>query len=93
LSQTRSARVTISNKYGLHARPATDFVAAADRFGCEVLVCANDTEADGKSIMELMMLAATNGTEIEIRCTGDDAQACLDELTALVSAGFHEEDE
>lgn len=93
MPQACSARVTIPNKYGLHARPATDFAAAADRFVCEVLVCANDTEADGKSIMELMMLAATNGTEIEIRCTGEDARACLDELVALVNAGFHEEDE
>ncbi len=93
LTQTRSASVTISNRYGLHARPATDFVAVAERFACDVLVCANDTEADGKSIMELMMLAATSGTRIEIRCSGADAQACLDELVALVDAGFHEEDE
>lgn len=93
MPQTCSVRVTISNKYGLHARPATDFVATADRFASEVLVCANDTEADGKSIMELMMLAATKGTEIEIRCTGDDAKDCLRELVELVNAGFHEEDE
>lgn len=92
MSQTCSARVTVSNKYGLHARPATDFVSTAGRFVCEVLVCANETEADGKSIMGLMMLAATSGTVMEIRCTGDDAQACLNELIGLVSRGFDEED-
>ncbi len=84
--------MTVSNKYGLHARPATDFVSAADRFVCEVLVCANDTEADGKSIMGLMMLAATSGTVMEIRCTGDDAEACLRALVGLVSRGFDEDD-
>ncbi len=92
MPQTRSAKVTITNKYGLHARPATDFVATADRFASEVLVRANDTEADGKSIMELMMLAATSGTEIEIVCTGDDADRCLKDLSDLVARGFDEED-
>lgn len=92
MPQTRSAKVTITNKYGLHARPATDFVATADRFASEVLVRANDTEADGKSIMELMMLAATSGTEIEIVCTGDDADRCLNDLSDLVARGFDEED-
>lgn len=85
--------MTILNKYGLHARPATDFVTTAERFACEVLVRSPDAEADGKSIMELMMLAATNGTEIEVVCTGDDAEQCLADLAALVAKGFNEEDE
>lgn len=87
-----SARVTIPNKYGLHARPATSFAAAAESFGCEVLVRQGDTEADGKSIMELMMLAATRGVELEIVCAGDDARECLDTLADLVRRGFDEED-
>ncbi len=92
MPDTRSARVTITNKYGLHARPATDFVTIAQGFKSEVQVRCNDSEADGKSIMELMMLAATNGTEIEIRCVGEDAEPCLSRLVALVSRGFDEED-
>jgi phosphocarrier protein len=89
---TRSARLTICNKYGLHARPATNFAALAEPFRCEVAVRLHDVNADGKSIMELMMLAATKGSEIEIVCTGDDADACLAELSALVGRGFDEED-
>lgn len=87
-----SARVTVPNKYGLHARPATSFAAAAEAFACEVLVRQGDTDADGKSIMELMMLAATKGTELEIVCTGDDADRCLEALADLVRRGFDEED-
>jgi phosphocarrier protein HPr len=88
----RSAKVKIVNKYGLHARPATDFAAGADKYRCDVLVRNGDTEADGKSIMELMMLAATAGTEIELVCTGDDADDCLAFLSDLVARGFDEED-
>lgn len=88
----RSAKLTIVNKYGMHARPATDFAAAADRYRCEVLVRNGATEADGKSIMDLMMLAATQGTEIEIVCTGDDAEHCIANLSDLVGRGFDEVD-
>ncbi|MCH8509587.1 MAG: HPr family phosphocarrier protein [Phycisphaerales bacterium] len=87
-----SARVTIPNKYGLHARPATSFAAAAETFACDVLVRQGDVDADGKSIMELMMLAATKGTEIEIVCNGEDGPACLEVLADLVRRGFDEED-
>jgi phosphocarrier protein HPr len=92
LPEVRSAKVTIINKYGLHARPATDFAATADRFVCEVMVRTGDGEADGKSIMDLMMLAATRGTEIEIVCTGDDADPCLRDLSDLVGRGFDEDE-
>ncbi|MEM9558701.1 MAG: HPr family phosphocarrier protein [Planctomycetota bacterium] len=50
-----------------------------------------DEHVDGKSIMEIMLLAATQGTEIEVIVEGDDAGACLAELTALVNRGFDEE--
>ncbi|MFK7883688.1 MAG: HPr family phosphocarrier protein [Phycisphaerales bacterium] len=92
MPEVRSAKVTIVNKYGLHARPATDFAATAMKFASEVTVRNGGTEADGKSIMDLMMLAATKGTRIEIVCSGDDAQACIDDLSALVGRGFDEED-
>lgn len=92
MPETLSASLKIVNKYGLHARPATDFAAGAQRFACEVVVCNGGTRADGKSIMELMMLAATSGTEIEVCCTGADAADCLAFLRALVARGFDEED-
>lgn len=65
----------------------------AERFACDVLVRVGDVDADGKSIMELMMLAATKGTEIEVTCTGVDAECCLRDLSELVARGFDEEDE
>jgi len=83
----------ITNRFGLHARPATDFAQAAAGFQSNVLVRADDDEADGKSVMELMMLAATQGTEIEILCSGPDAQDALMHLAQLVARGFDEDNE
>ena len=83
----------IINRQGLHARPAMDFVQAASGFNADVRVRSDDEDADGKSVMELMMLAATQGTEIEVICVGEDAEAALNHLASLVSRGFDEEDE
>jgi len=83
--------VKIVNRYGLHARPATDFAQAANEFKSDVRVRNDDEDADGKSVMELMMLAATKGTELEVVCKGDDAQEALAHLASLVQRGFDEE--
>lgn len=82
--------VTIRNKYGLHARPAAEFVKLANRFSSEVWVRKEDIEVSGKSIMGVMMLAAECGSTIEIRATGDDSAEAVDALSALVSDGFGE---
>lgn len=91
MPEVRSDSVTIVNRYGMHARPATEFASVADRFASEVTVRTSEGEADGKSIMDLMMLAATKGTSLTIVCTGDDADASLRELIGLVRRGFDEE--
>lgn len=70
-----------------------DFVEAASKFVSDVRVRSDDEDADGKSVMELMMLAATAGTEIEVTCVGEDADAALKHLATLVKQGFNEEDE
>ena len=88
-----SARLTITNKLGLHARPATDFAQSAMEFASEVRVINGDENVDGKSIMELMLLAATQGTEIEVVCKGNDAKEALAHLASMVKRGFDEEDE
>ena len=92
---TTTAIVTIKNKLGLHARPAMAFVDSASLFTSDITVRRTDTPdeapVDGKSIMMMMMLAATQGTEIEISETGDDAAAAAEKLKALVDAGFDEE--
>ncbi len=92
MSESCSSRVKIVNRYGLHARPATDFAQAANSFVSDIRVRSDDDDADGKSVMELMMLAATKGTEIEVVCVGKDAKAALELLASLVNRGFDEED-
>lgn len=93
VSQSCSAKLEIINRYGLHARPATDFATAAGEFASEVRVRANQEDADGKSIMDLMLLAATKGTLIEVECKGKDAKACLNHLSEMVRRGFDEDDD
>ena len=84
-------RVTIVNERGLHARAAARFVALGEGIGAEVTVSARGTTVSGRSIMGLMMLAAGQGTEIEIAATGPQAKAAVARLSAFVEAGFDEE--
>lgn len=86
-----SVKVTIGNKLGLHARPAMCFVDAATVFKSNVTVKRQDQEVDGKSIMQMMMLAATKGTELEICADGEDADAACQALKKLVESGFDED--
>lgn len=83
--------VTITNRLGLHARPAMTFVDLASTFNCEVQVKKDDTEVDGKSIMQMMMLAAAQGSTLTVVCDGEDAEAAAAKLKALVESGFDEE--
>jgi phosphocarrier protein HPr len=77
--------VTIVNKYGLHARPAAEFVKLANRFRAEVWIRKEDVEVSGKSIMGVMMLAAECGSSIvQVRATGDDAAGAVEALCELV---------
>lgn len=82
--------VTVNNKLGIHARPAAQFVKTASGFTSQITVEKDSEEVDGKSIMGLMMLAAGNGSVLEIVAEGDDAEAALDALEALVKANFNE---
>ena len=82
--------VRIANKYGLHARPAAEFVKLAGRFRANVWVKKDDVEVNGKSIMGVMMLAAEHGSDITIRASGDDAGEAVDALVGLVESGFGE---
>jgi len=86
-----SNQVTISNKLGLHARPAMSFVDTANSFTSDIKVIKDSQAVDGKSIMQLMMLAATQGTRLQIDAQGPDAQQAVDALTELVASKFDEE--
>ncbi|QYK47498.1 MAG: HPr family phosphocarrier protein [Phycisphaeraceae bacterium] len=91
MSERRTIAVTIVNRLGLHARPAMAFVDLASTFKSAITVRREDTEVDGKSIMQMMMLAATQGTTLDITAEGDDADKALDALNELVARGFDEE--
>jgi phosphocarrier protein len=91
MSSRQEVQVTIVNRLGLHARPAMSFVDTANLFQSEVRVCRDDTEVDGKSIMQMMMLAAGQGTVLTIVADGPDAAEACKALKALVDGGFEEE--
>ena len=86
-----TADFTIPNKYGLHARPAAEFVKLANRFASEIRVRKEDVEVSGKSIMGVMMLAAECGSTITVTAAGADSEAAIDALRTLVAGGFGEE--
>ncbi len=83
--------VQVGNVYGLHARPAAEFVKLANTFKSEIWVSKDGLEVNGKSIMGVMMLAAERGSTIEIRAKGDDAEQAVEALVRLVAVGFGEE--
>lgn len=82
--------VQIRNKFGLHARPAAEFVKLANQFNSEIMVRKFDLEVNGKSIMGMMMLAAECGVEITVKASGPDAEKAVHELVSLVESGFGE---
>lgn len=93
MAHASSREVTIVNRLGLHARPAMELVDTATSFAADVRVRRDDgTEwVNGKSIMEMMLLAATKGTKLVIEAEGDDAEKALDTIAALVAKGFNED--
>lgn len=88
---TQEVSLTICNQKGLHARAAAAFVKCVTAFEAEVLVEKDGQEVDGCSILSLMMLAASKGTTIKVRASGEDAQAAIEAISALVNAKFGEE--
>jgi phosphocarrier protein len=83
--------MVVSNKLGIHARPAAMFVKTANRFECEVFVEKDGERINGKSIMGLMMLAAGPGSKLTVHADGADAARALNELDALLKRKFDEE--
>ncbi|MCF6218783.1 MAG: HPr family phosphocarrier protein [Gammaproteobacteria bacterium] len=86
----KSQRVTIVNKLGLHARAAAKLVSLASGFSSEIEVEHGERRVNGKSIMGVMMLAASRGKEIIIHAEGDDENKALQQLCSLVANRFGE---
>lgn len=82
--------VTIINRLGLHARAATKFVNLASGFSSDVRLTKEHRCVDGKSIMGVMMLAASQGTELTLEAEGEDAQSAIDALQDLINRRFDE---
>ncbi|WP_456415651.1 HPr family phosphocarrier protein [Thiolapillus sp.] len=87
----KSTQIIVPNKLGLHARAAAKLVGAASKFSAEVYVEKDGNRINGKSIMGVMMLAASKGTEITIITDGKDEESALEALITLVRDGFGEE--
>jgi len=83
-----SRTVAITNRLGLHARAAARFVHTASRFHARVLVTRDGRTMDGKSILGILLLSASPGTEIEIAAEGEDEAAAVEALASLVEDGF-----
>ena len=81
----------VTNKLGIHARPAALFVKTANRFDCDVFVEKDGERVNGKSIMGLMMLAAGPGSKLMIFAEGEDAARAVVELEALLKRKFDED--
>ncbi len=83
--------ILITNKLGIHARPAAMFVKTANRFSCDVFVEKDGETINGKSIMGLMMLAAGPGSKLTLHAQGNDASQAVSEIEELVKRKFDEE--
>jgi phosphocarrier protein HPr len=91
---TASQDTKICNTLGLHARPAMQFVDVANQFQSQITVYKGGeepAEADGKSVMQMIILAATEGTPMRIEAVGEDAEQAVQKLVELVEGKFGEE--
>ncbi|MFT4650508.1 MAG: phosphocarrier protein HPr [Polaribacter sp.] len=82
--------VTIINKLGLHARAASKLVNCASQFESEVLIDKQGNKVNAKSIMGVMMLAASKGTEIRLEVDGRDETRCIEAISTLIANRFDE---
>jgi phosphocarrier protein len=89
-----SRNIVVQNTLGLHARPAMQFVDVANQFSSSIIVNkggAEPAEADGKSVMQMIILAAEQGTPLSIIADGEDADAAVAALAKLFEDKFGEE--
>jgi phosphocarrier protein len=84
--------VAIRNKLGLHARAAVKFVNLSNRFGSSIKIVKDGDEIDGKSILGILTLAATQGTSIRLLVSGQDEEAALAALVELIGNRFDEKE-
>ena len=88
-----SRKVTVQNRTGLHARPASDFIACASKFKSRITIkrVGDEDDANAKSIVMLLSLGLGQGTEVELTAKGEDEVEAVDALVALIESKFGEE--
>ena len=87
----KEARTQIVNRLGLHARAATQLVNCASAYGSEIWIVFRDRRVNAKSIMGVLTLAATKGSEVVIQAEGSDADEALAAVVQLIQNKFNEE--
>ena len=83
--------IIVMNKKGIHARPAAEFVKAANRFECDIFVEKDGERVNAKSIMGILMLAAGQGSKLLVHAEGEDAARAVVEIELLIKRKFGEE--
>ena len=81
--------IEITNPTGLHARPAALFVQTAGKFTSQIWIKSGQKKVNAKSIMGLMSLAVSSGTQIVIGAEGEDEEIAVDELIDLITSGYY----
>lgn len=84
--------LTVCNKLGLHARAAAKLVALASNFASEITIQKENRKINGKSIMGVMMLAASQGTVVNIQIDGEDEEKAMNEIESLFNNKFDEDE-
>jgi len=93
VGESQTITITVKNRLGLHARPAMALADLASGYACEVTIERHNepaTRVNAKSIMEMMMLAATQGTKLLVTASGDGADSCLEAIAEFADRGFDE---
>lgn len=84
--------VTIINKLGLHARAAAKLIGVTGKFGCDIKIIKDGKTVDAKSIMAIMMLAASQGTDLIIQTDGADESAAMEAVIEIINNRFDEDE-
>lgn len=87
---TIETRVILQNEKGLHARPAGQIIHVMEKAKAELSIVYKGTVADASSIMDLLLLAAPYGAELQLTATGEDAEKVIKKITQLIHSKFGE---
>ena len=90
MNQKATAKFTIVNDLGLHARAATKLVQLVTKFPCDVTLSHMGQSANAKSVMGVLLLCGSKGTVVEVSATGERAQDCVDAIGKLIAERFGE---